>query len=256
MTKKQRFLFLRLRRNMTAAPAETVYVPPAMNRNSVTVAGPVKISPGKKNPALLMREPTATEHTHTKRVRTSSGMMSRTLFAFAAVLLKIPFPGNPSCPAGYDYACFGRVTVISVPESTSLDSSSVPPRKATPCFTIESPRPVPPIFLGIDFYPPGRTSQTPGFCPLSGLDSIILHRNLNGIANIFQMNGHCAIVLIVLDSIIAEIIKNLLKNRIAQCGRSVFLRQCKDARSFFCAISFRFPHTFRQRNRYLAFSHS
>lgn len=27
------------------------------------------------------------------------------------------------------------------------------------------------------------------------------------------MNGHCAIVLIVLDSIIAEIIKNLLKNR-------------------------------------------
>ena len=72
--KKQRFL-LPVRRNMTAAPAETVYVPPAMNRNSVTVAGPVKISPGKKNPALLMREPTATEHTHTKR-RTSSGMMS------------------------------------------------------------------------------------------------------------------------------------------------------------------------------------
>lgn len=66
MTKKQRFL-LPVRRNMTAAPAETVYVPPAMNRNSVTVAGPVKISPGKKNPALLMREPTATEHTHTKR---------------------------------------------------------------------------------------------------------------------------------------------------------------------------------------------
>ena len=30
----------------------------------------------KNNPALLMREPTATEHTHTKRVRTSSGMMS------------------------------------------------------------------------------------------------------------------------------------------------------------------------------------
>lgn len=75
MTKKQRFL-LPVRRNMTAAPAETVYVPPAMNRNSVTVAGLVKISPGKKNPALLMREPTATEHTHTKRVRTSSGMMS------------------------------------------------------------------------------------------------------------------------------------------------------------------------------------
>ena len=75
MTKKQRFL-LPVRRNMTAAPAETVYVPPAMNRNSVTVAGPVKISPGKKNPALLMREPTATEHTHTKRVRTSSGLLS------------------------------------------------------------------------------------------------------------------------------------------------------------------------------------
>ncbi len=71
----------------------------------------------------------------------------RTLFTFAAVLLKIPFPGNPSCPAGYDYACFGRVTVISVPESTSLVSFSVPPRKATPCFTIESPRPVPPISL-------------------------------------------------------------------------------------------------------------
>lgn len=47
MTKKQRFL-LPVRRNMTAAPAETVYVPPAMNRNSVTVAGLVKISPGKR----------------------------------------------------------------------------------------------------------------------------------------------------------------------------------------------------------------
>ena len=122
MTKKQRFL-LPVRRNMTAAPAETVYVPPAMNRNSVTVAGPVKISPGKKNPALLMREPTATEHTHTKRVRTSSGMMLRTPLLSLLILLKIPFPGNPSCPAGYDYACFGRVTVISVPESTSLVSS-------------------------------------------------------------------------------------------------------------------------------------
>ena len=143
MTKKQRFL-LPVRRNMTAAPAETVYVPPAMNRNSVTVAGPVKISPGKKNPALLMREPTATEH---KKSTDIIWYDVRTLFAFAAVLLKIPFPGNPSCPAGYDYACFGRVTVISVPESTSLVSSSVPPRKATPCFTIESPRPVPPISL-------------------------------------------------------------------------------------------------------------
>ena len=46
---------------------------PEYDRSS---CGPVKISPGKKNPALLMREPTATEHTHTKRVRTSSGMMS------------------------------------------------------------------------------------------------------------------------------------------------------------------------------------
>ena len=54
MTKKQRFL-LPVRRNMTAAPAETVYVPPAMNRNSATGAAAAKISRSARSAAMLMR---------------------------------------------------------------------------------------------------------------------------------------------------------------------------------------------------------
>ena len=41
---------------MTAAPAETVYVPPAMNRNFAIGAVPAKTSPAKKNPVPDMKD--------------------------------------------------------------------------------------------------------------------------------------------------------------------------------------------------------
>lgn len=39
----------------------------------------------------------------------------------------------------------GNPTVITVPTPSSLSRLILPPRKITPCLTIESPRPVPPI---------------------------------------------------------------------------------------------------------------
>lgn len=125
MKKKIRFPLPALR-SMTAVPAETVCALPVMSRNSVTGAAParIRISPGKRNPAPDMRAHTAT--------KAQSG---RRQIIFVCFLPDLYF----------SFLCFGKVTVISVPLSTSLTRFSVPPRKVTPCFTMERPSPVPPI---------------------------------------------------------------------------------------------------------------
>ena len=45
---------------MTAATVGIVSAPPVMNRNSATVAAPVKIFPVRKNPATVMKAHIAT----------------------------------------------------------------------------------------------------------------------------------------------------------------------------------------------------
>ena len=121
---------------MTAAPAETVCAPPAMNRNFAIGAVPAKTSPAKRNPVLDMKELIVTK----KNV--VSQLPDVDLTSRALVLQHF------LCHDFYIYfPFFGRVTVILVPLFSSLIIPSVPPRNPTPCFTIESPSPVPPISL-------------------------------------------------------------------------------------------------------------
>ena len=103
-----------------------VSAPPVMSRNSVITAVPARIFPIRKNPATAMRAPIVINDKKDADVL----CMSASFLLFQTA-----------------FRSFGNVIVISVPLPISLTIFSAPPRKVTPCLTIERPSPVPPIAL-------------------------------------------------------------------------------------------------------------
>ena len=89
-------------------------------------AVPARIFPIRKNPATAMRAPIVINDKKDAGVH----CMSASFLLFQTA-----------------FRSFGNVIVISVPLPISLTIFSVPPRKVTPCLTIERPSPVPPIAL-------------------------------------------------------------------------------------------------------------
>ena len=125
--KKNRYLKrAKLRYGNAVTAVGIVSAPPVMSRNSVITAVPARIFPIRKNPATAMRAPIVINDKKDAGVHCMSASFLLIQTAFRS---------------------FGNVIVISVPLPISLTIFSVPPRKVTPCLTIERPSPVPPIAL-------------------------------------------------------------------------------------------------------------
>ena len=134
-------------RPMTAATVGIVSAPPVMNRNSATTAVPARIFPIRKNPATAMKAHivinTEKRCWHIKRVSIffTFSRMPRHSCCEMRVISHLIYYSQTT------FRSFGNAIVISVPFPTSLTIFNVPPRKVTPCLTMDNPRPVPPIAL-------------------------------------------------------------------------------------------------------------
>ena len=167
---------------MTAATVGIVSAPPVMSRNSVITAVPARIFPIRKNPATAMRAPIVINDKKDAGVH----CMSASFLLFQTT-----------------FRSFGNVIVSSVPLPISLTIFSVPPRKVTPCLTIERPSPVRQLPWN-GSYPHGKIFQIPCFWSSPGIPiPIVFDTNLHIFSQSTKMNTYRSILFIILDTIVA-----------------------------------------------------